>query len=482
MFQFPELQGNGLPVIEGQSQNNENEPHNPAINVYQGQYGYPGGFLYGGYPPHMLGQRTEGIKPESPEVQEGDTDAEDESPTRQEYTVNQMHSLQPLQDFPKTETPGDEGSLGATKPEAHTDTDQFSVKSLGNNSQHQIQSLSSSSSSKPDSYQGLQNDKMMLPHDQNLGRTAGDELQQPHQLQCIPQLPFHTNYSPSPTSPCSPDTGESMASPQDGVDTFGADRTNNNTKPAIDAGKIKRPMNAFMVWSRGQRKLISKDNPKMHNSEISRMLGSEWKKLTEAEKRPYIDEAKRLRDVHMKEHPDYRYRPRKKPKTVMKNKNPTATVNVPQQMGDMYGMGMPNMAQMYMPGSFPMMTPDALLAQQQAMAQQMGGFAGFPGMPATTGQGQTSTSNASENNAAANKPAFSFPYCPPPLAQAGIMAMQPKKELSQGEQVKSEGKEGLPTDQASLYAMAMQSMIGQFNYPGMGQIPQQNPGINASDM
>ena len=79
---------------------------------------------------------------------------------------------------------------------------------------------------------------------------------------------------------------------------------------------VKRPMNSFMVWAQSARRKLAEQYPHVHNAELSKMLGKLWRMLSSAEKQPYVDEAARLDKEHKEEHPDYKYRPRRRQKSL----------------------------------------------------------------------------------------------------------------------------------------------------------------------
>ena len=86
-----------------------------------------------------------------------------------------------------------------------------------------------------------------------------------------------------------------------------------------------------MVWAKDARKKLAKENPTVHNAELSKTLGQMWRDMPETEKKPYQDEAEMIRKKHRKEHPDYKYQPRRRKSPEEEGEETIAQLAVPQK-------------------------------------------------------------------------------------------------------------------------------------------------------
>jgi len=97
-----------------------------------------------------------------------------------------------------------------------------------------------------------------------------------------------------------------------------------NQKKRVRPGHVKRPMNAFMVFSQIERRKIVQLAPHLPNADISKCCGAKWKRMSLRERQPYMEESERLKQLHARQYPTYKYQPRKRSKT-----NQSSNVSVP---------------------------------------------------------------------------------------------------------------------------------------------------------
>ncbi|XP_063234053.1 putative transcription factor capicua isoform X2 [Bacillus rossius redtenbacheri] len=71
--------------------------------------------------------------------------------------------------------------------------------------------------------------------------------------------------------------------------------------------RIRRPMNAFMIFSKRHRPIVHQRHPNQDNRTVSKILGEWWYALGTEEKQKYHELASEIKEAHFKEHPDWKW-------------------------------------------------------------------------------------------------------------------------------------------------------------------------------
>lgn len=142
----------------------------------------------------------------------------------------------------------------------------------------------------------------------NVGRTMSVQLPTLSDCSGLTEVLFDRGMnSSSPTSDeCAVGTADNVADPSEEPK-----KKSTKKRSRGNDDRVRRPMNAFMVWSKDERKRLAKEDPSIHNADLSKSLGKVWREMSEEQKRPYLEKSEEIRKKHRQEHPDYKYQPRK---------------------------------------------------------------------------------------------------------------------------------------------------------------------------
>ncbi|KAL4716231.1 hypothetical protein ACJJTC_004725, partial [Scirpophaga incertulas] len=71
--------------------------------------------------------------------------------------------------------------------------------------------------------------------------------------------------------------------------------------------RIRRPMNAFMIFSKRHRQIVHQLHPNQDNRTVSKILGEWWYSLKPEEKQKYNELASEVKEAHFKAHPEWKW-------------------------------------------------------------------------------------------------------------------------------------------------------------------------------
>ncbi|KAK5949961.1 slightly ste11-like protein [Knufia fluminis] len=78
--------------------------------------------------------------------------------------------------------------------------------------------------------------------------------------------------------------------------------------------KIPRPRNAFILYRQHQHAPVVAQHPGLPNPDISKIIGAQWKQLSEKDKNEWKALAEQEKARHAQQFPEYRYRPKRSSK------------------------------------------------------------------------------------------------------------------------------------------------------------------------
>lgn len=91
--------------------------------------------------------------------------------------------------------------------------------------------------------------------------------------------------------------------------------------------RIRRPMNAFMIFSKRHRAMVHQQHPNQDNRTVSKILGEWWYALKSDEKTKYHELASEVKEAHFKAHPEWKWCSKDRRKSSSSTKDPRERMN-----------------------------------------------------------------------------------------------------------------------------------------------------------
>uniref|UniRef100_A0A8R1HPK6 HMG box domain-containing protein n=1 Tax=Caenorhabditis japonica TaxID=281687 RepID=A0A8R1HPK6_CAEJA len=116
---------------------------------------------------------------------------------------------------------------------------------------------------------------------------------------------------------------------------FQSTKERRRSKTSTNEPHVRRPMNAFMIFSKRHRPLVHQKYPNKDNRTVSKILGEWWYSLAPDQKAEYHKLATQVKEAHFKAHPDWKWSTKeKKLKSESLNTTPVAVTPLKNRVFD----------------------------------------------------------------------------------------------------------------------------------------------------